>query len=149
MDASPELRSKKALIEAFIAGINDVDDVMAGWNGFVAQQREEDLMTIIREERLKEQETREFLENAFREGEVKTSGTDIDKLMPPVSRFGGAGRAEKKQGIIDRLRTFFEKYFGVGSSFTAEEPQEDVVYIHDIPENLPMAAEEPVYESDK
>ncbi|MBQ3704181.1 MAG: type I restriction endonuclease subunit R [Oscillospiraceae bacterium] len=149
VDASPELRSKKALIEAFIAGINDVDDVMAGWNGFVAQQREEDLMTIIREERLKEQETREFLENAFREGEVKTSGTDIDKLMPPVSRFGGAGRAEKKQGIIDRLRTFFEKYFGVGSSFTAEEPQEDVVYIHDIPENLPMAAEEPVYESDK
>ena len=28
MDASPELRSKKALIETFIAGINDVDDVL-------------------------------------------------------------------------------------------------------------------------
>ena len=30
IDASPELRSKKQLIETFIAGINDVDDVMNG-----------------------------------------------------------------------------------------------------------------------
>jgi type I restriction enzyme R subunit len=145
IDSSPDLRSKKALIEAFIAGINDVGDVMSGWNTFVAKQREEDLMTIIREERLKEPETRAFLENAFREGEVKTSGTDIDKLMPPVSRFGGSGRAEKKQTIIDKLRAFFEKYFGVGSSFSAEKEAEpnDIVYIHDIPENqMPMAAEE-------
>ena len=28
VDASPELRSKKQLIETFIAGVNDVDDVM-------------------------------------------------------------------------------------------------------------------------
>ncbi len=145
VDSSPDLRSKKALIEAFIAGINDVGDVMSGWNTFVAKQREEDLMTIIREERLKEPETRAFLENAFREGEVKTSGTDIDKLMPPVSRFGGSGRAEKKQTIIDKLRAFFEKYFGVGSSFSAEEKTEpdNISYIHDIPEDsMPMAAEE-------
>ena len=45
--------------------------------------REEDLEKIIQEEKLKPDETRKFLENAFREGEVKTVGTDIDKLMPP------------------------------------------------------------------
>ena len=39
VDASPELRSKKQLIETFIAGINDVDDVMAEWQGFVAAER--------------------------------------------------------------------------------------------------------------
>ena len=33
--------------------------------------------------------------------------------MPPVSRFGG-GRAEKKEGIIEKLKKFFEKYFGIG-----------------------------------
>ena len=32
IDASPELRSKKQLIETFIAGINDVDDVMNEWH---------------------------------------------------------------------------------------------------------------------
>lgn len=76
VDASPELRSKKQLIETFIAGINDVDDVMAEWQGFVAAEREKELVQIIQEEKLKEPETRKFLENAFRDGEIKTTGTD-------------------------------------------------------------------------
>ena len=121
IDASPELRSKKQLIETFIAGINDVDDVMTEWHDYVAEQREQDLTSIITEEKLKNAETRKFLENAFREGEIKTAGTDIDKIMPPVSRFGGGGRAQKKQTVIDRLKAFFEKYFGVGGAFKAEE----------------------------
>ena len=116
VDASPELRSKKALIEAFIAGINDVEDVMNEWYAFVAEQREKELLQLIQEENLKEDETRKFLENAFKEGEVKTTGTDIDKMMPPVSRFGNSNRSEKKQTIIDKLKTFFEKYFGIGAA---------------------------------
>ena len=121
IDASPELRSKKALIENFIAGINDVEDVMSEWLSYVAERREEELVQIIKEEKLKEPETRKFIENAFRDGEIKTTGTDIDKLMPPVSRFGGGNRAVKKQGVIDKLKSFFEKFFGVGGSFTAEK----------------------------
>ena len=62
--------------------------------------------------RLKPEETKRYIENSFRDGALKTIGTDIDKIMPPVSRFGG-GRAEKKQGVIDRLTKFFEKYFGL------------------------------------
>jgi type I restriction enzyme R subunit len=116
IDASPELRSKKQLIETFIAGINDVDDVMNEWNGFVAQQRENDLVALIQEEKLKPEETRIFLENSFREGEIKTVGTDIDRIMPPLSRFGGGNRAIKKQTVIDKLKNFFEKYFGIGGS---------------------------------
>lgn len=123
IDASPELRSKKELIENFIAGINDVEDVMKEWHDYVAEKREEELVQIIKEEKLKEPETRKFLENAFRDGEIKTAGTDIDKLMPPVSRFGGRNRAVKKQGVIDKLELFFEKFFGVGGSFTTEKPK--------------------------
>ena len=114
IDASPELRSKKQLIENFIAGINDVDDVMTEWNGYVAEQREADLEAIIKDEKLKPEETRKFLENSFREGEVKTVGTDIDTIMPPISRFGGGNRAKKKQVVINKLKFFFETYFGVG-----------------------------------
>ncbi len=123
IDASPELRSKKQLIETFIAGINDADDVMGEWHSYVAFQRRRDLEAIITEEKLKAADTRKFMENAFRDGEMKTAGTDIDKIMPPVSRFGG-GRAEKKQGVIDRLKTFFEKYFGIGGSASFTEPEE-------------------------
>ena len=117
VDASPELRSKKQLIETFIAGINDVDDVMAEWHSFVAEEREKELAQIIQDEKLKEPETRKFLENAFRDGEVKTTGTDIDKLMPPVSRFGGGGaRAKKKQTVIEKLKGFFDRFFGIGEA---------------------------------
>ena len=66
-------------------------------------------------------------EDAFRDGEVKTAGTDIDKLMPPISRFGGGGRAKKKQKIIDKLKTFFEKYFGIGGSSKFTEPEHKTV----------------------
>lgn len=117
IDASPELRSKKALIENFIAGINDVQDVMAEWHEYVAKMREEELVKIIKEEKLKEIETRKFIENAFRDGEIKSIGTDIDKLMPPVSRFGNSNRSVKKQHVIDKLKSFFERFFGIGGSF--------------------------------
>lgn len=114
VDASPELRSKKALIETFIAGINDVDDVMLEWRAFVAEEKERQLSVIIREENLKDAETRKFIEASFRDGSVKTSGTAIDKILPPMSRFGGGNRAEKKQGVIDKLKAFFERFFGIG-----------------------------------
>lgn len=128
IDASPELRSKKALIENFITGINEVEDVMAEWHDYVVAKREEDLENIIKEERLKPEETRKFLENAFHDGEIKTAGTDIDNLMPPVSRFGGGKRAEKKQGVISKLKTFFEKYFGIGGSSSFTEEQKSFTY---------------------
>ena len=114
IDASPELRSKRALIETFIAGINEVEDVMNGWHEYVAEERERELVQIIKDENLKEEETRKYIENAFRDGEIKTTGTDIDKLMPPVSRFGGGNRAKKKQGVIEKLKSFFERFFGIG-----------------------------------
>ena len=114
IDASPELRSKKDLIESFIAGINEVEDVMAEWHDFLAEEREKELLDIIKTEKLKEAETRKFIENAFRDGEVKTTGTDIDSIMPPVSRFGSGNRAQKKQTIIDKLKTYFERFFGIG-----------------------------------
>ena len=133
IDASPELRSKKALIETFISGINDVDDVMAEWHEYVAEMREEELRQIIVEERLKEAETRRFIENAFKYGEIKTTGTDIDKCMPPASRFGG-DRAVKKQEVIDRLKSFFQKYYGVSGSF-GEDEVKTTKYTDDIYDN--------------
>ena len=113
VDASPELRSKKQLIETFISKVNDVEDVISEWHNYVDKEREKELVNIIEEEKLKTEETRKFIENAFRDGEIRTSGTDIDKIMPPVSRFGG-GRAKKKQSVIDKLKGFFDKYFGIG-----------------------------------
>ena len=116
VDSSPELRSKKDLIENFINGINDVDDVMNEWHSYVAQEREKALVALITEEKLKEEETRAFVAGAFRDGGIKTTGTDIDKILPAVSRFGGSGRNRKakKETVIEKLKAFFERFWGIG-----------------------------------
>jgi type I restriction enzyme R subunit len=113
VNSSIELRSKKDLIERFIEQVNITTKVDEDWRKFVFEQKEADLRVIIEEERLKPEETRKFIDNAFRDGVLKTIGTDIDRIMPPVSRFAGGNRAARKQGIVERLLGFFEKYFGI------------------------------------
>lgn len=113
--ASIELRSKKVLIEHFIETVNASTKVDEAWRRFVDAQKERDLEALISAEKLKPDETRKFIDNVFRDGALKTSGTDIDKIMPPVSRFGGGNRAAKKQSVGDKLMKFFEKYFGLVS----------------------------------
>lgn len=110
---SIELRSKKQLIEDFIAQINTSTDVQKDWQNYIAKKREEELSAIITEQKLKPEETRTFIENSFRDGNLRTTGTDIDKILPAVSRFGGGNRSEVKKIVIERLTEFFEKYFGV------------------------------------
>lgn len=139
--SSLQLRSKKELIENFIATINTSTDVNADWQKFVKKQRQEDMEQLIAEEKLKPAETEKFMENSFRDGVLKTTGTDIDKLMPPVSRFGGGGlRDKKKQGIIAKLKAFFEKYFGL---LSPAEPiaEKSVEAYEQQEESLAMVAE--------
>ena len=112
--SSLQLRSKKELIEQFLETINASTNVSVDWQKFVRQQRQKDIQTLIQEEKLKPKETCKFVSNAFRDGVLKTTGTDIDQMMPPVSRFGGGSpRDKKKQTVIEKLKTFFEKYFGL------------------------------------
>lgn len=113
MDSSPNLRSKKKLIEEFIARLNDIDDVLLGWRDFVSAKKEQELDVIIQEEKLKPEETHKFMEDSFEAGEIKTTGADIDKLLPPVSRFGGGNRAKKKETVIEKLKNFFNMFFRV------------------------------------
>ena len=46
------------------------------------------------------------MENALRDSEIKTAGTDIDKVMPAISRFGGGERAKKKERVIEEIKNF-------------------------------------------
>ena len=113
VSASMHLRSKKELIEDFVASVNADTDVDEAWEAYVKQRKQDDLDEIIASENLKADETARFVENAFRDGAIRTTGTDIDKILPAMSRFGGGNRQEKKKTVIEKLKVFFEKYFGV------------------------------------
>ena len=77
------------------------------------QQKKKDLKELIESENLKVEETEKFIESSFRDGQVRTTGTDIDKILPPISRFGGGNCQEKKKAVIEKIQTFFERYFGL------------------------------------
>lgn len=111
--SSMQLRSKKELIESFISSVNANTDVEQSWRDYVQHQKEEDLKELIESENLKPEETEKFIESSFRDGQVRTTGTDIDKILPPMSRFGGGNRQEKKKTVIEKIQTFFERYFGL------------------------------------
>ena len=113
INSSIELRSKKELIEGFIDRVNSSKNVTDDFKKFVREEKEKDLEKVIEEEKLKSEETKKFIDNSLRDGTLKTTGTDIDKLLPPVSRFGGGNRAEKKLGVIEKLKVFFDKYLGL------------------------------------
>lgn len=70
--------------------------------------------------------------------------TDVDRLMPPVSRFGGGGsRDKKKQTVIEKLKAFFEKYFGLLNPTESITESKVVNYQYTTSQSsLGMAAEE-------
>lgn len=140
--SSLALRSKKELIDGFISKINADTNVMDDWGKFVKEQKEIDLKKIINDENLNEEETRKFLDNAFRDGQVKTNGTDIEKILPPMRRFGGGNRAKKKENIIVKVKKFFEKYFGLGTADKNDDGFEYKVTNEEENYDLNMVAEE-------
>lgn len=114
MGSSPDLRSKKELIERFIKTLNAHSDVERDWRIFADKSRADELEKIIEEETLKPEETRLFIANAFRDGQIKATGMAFAGILPPVSMFDADNARAKKKGVVlEKLRTFFEKYLGV------------------------------------
>lgn len=116
VDASPSLRNKKDLIEDFVDSISATGEIDEEWRAYVAAKKAEELNRIIEEEGLQPEETRKFVETAFRDGAIQATGTAITKVLPPVSRFAaGGGHGEMKQRVLTKLGEFFERFFGLSS----------------------------------
>lgn len=119
IDASLELRNKKDLIERFIETLAPSSNVDEDWVQFINENRVAELNTIIDEENLNRDETYEFVQNAFRDGFVQTTGTAVAAILPPVSRFTPSGdRTVKRETVLDKLKAFFERFWNIaGGTF--------------------------------
>ncbi|WP_329027364.1 type I restriction endonuclease subunit R [Streptomyces sp. NBC_01423] len=112
VDSSPTLRNKKDLIMDFVDRVSASGEIDEEWRAHVDAQRTTELDAIISDERLKPEQTKSFIDQAFRDGAVPVAGTAITKILPPASRFSAAGgHGEKKQRVQARLIEFFERFF--------------------------------------
>ena len=135
--SSPELRDKKDLIMKFIERMTpkpgekpkEETDINDEWNDYIERQRDAELQAIIREEGLREKETRKFVAQSFADGYVTTTGIAITKVLPPMPIFGGgaANREKKKQTVLNKLTDFFNKFFGISSDTIPAEPLERLI----------------------
>jgi len=114
IDSSVELRNKKDLINQFIASLDLHSVVDDDWQKFVEKKKIDELERIIESENLDHDETYTFVRNAFRNGNVSPTGTAIAKVLPPVSRFSPGGeRTKKRESVVDKLMSFFERFFDI------------------------------------
>jgi type I restriction enzyme R subunit len=114
IDASPSLRNKKDLIEAFIESVTITGSVDEQWKAFIEERRDSELQSIIEAENLNPEVTQSFIQEALRDGYVKSVGTTITKVLPPASRFTPDGaHGAKKQKVLELLTEFIARYFGL------------------------------------
>lgn len=120
IDSSVELRNKKDLINQFITSLDVHSVVDDDWQKFVNKKKIDELEQIITNENLDHDATYTFVRNAFRDGSVATTGTAITKVLPPVSRFSPTGdRTKKRESVISKLISFFERFFDIsGGKFS-------------------------------
>lgn len=115
VDASASLRSKKDLVEDFVDSVSVTGAVDEQWQAFISAKREAELDSLITDKKLRPEETRAFIESAFRDGQLRTTGTAITRILPPVSRFAAdGGHGETKRTVVEALTRFFERFFGLG-----------------------------------
>ena len=112
--ASPSLRNKKDLIEAFIDSVGITGPVDEQWREFIERKRNQELDDIIDAEKLNPDPTRSFVADALRDDQVRAAGTAITTIFPPVPRFSAeGGHGEKKQRVLTLLADFIARYFGL------------------------------------
>lgn len=118
--SSPDMRDKKDLIMKFIQKMTpehseESGDIDKDWSDYIAREREAELSSIIKDERLKPEETKKFIDQAFEDGYVTSTGLAITNVLPPMPLFGGgkANREKKKETVLAKLTGFFNKFFNV------------------------------------
>lgn len=116
VNSSPDLRSKKELIDEFVNQLTPESSVGEDWMKFVREQQKIYLDAIIGEEGLKKEETYEYISGCFKEGFIQDAGTAITKILPPMPLFSPSGaRSAKKAVVVEKLKEYFERFYDISS----------------------------------
>ncbi len=114
IDSSVELRNKKDLINQFITSLDVHSIIDEDWQKFVEEKKVQELEQIIETENLDHEATYKFIKNSFRDGNIPITGTAISDILPPVSMFSPNGeRTKKREGVLDKLTRYFERFFDI------------------------------------
>lgn len=130
--ASPGLRDKADLIEAFLKTVGFADEpdtaeapleerhevVQRRWRAFIAAFMEKEISQGVTEQNLKPGEMRKVISEAFDKGGVPDQGTAVGKILKPASRFAkGNSYGERRRAALDSLWAFYGRYRSLTNSY--------------------------------
>lgn len=109
-------RAKEGLIIDFInrikvSDLKNTDDILEAFYGFAKREKENHIISLVKEEQLKE-DSKRFIEKAISKGYVEYAGDELDRIIPPTSRRSGA-REKKKESVLAKVRKIVEVFVGI------------------------------------
>ena len=109
-------RAKEELIIEFInrtdlTKFDKNEDILEAFYEYAKIEKEHKINELISEENLKEQ-SKKFIEKSISRGYVTQGGTELDDVLPPVGRRGGA-REVKKQSVLSKLKDIVKVFVGI------------------------------------
>ena len=109
-------RAKEELIIEFInrtdlTKFDKNEDILEAFYEYAKIEKEQKINKLISEENLKEK-SKKFIEKSISRGYVAQSGTELDDVLPPVGRRGGA-REAKKQSVLSKLKDIVKVFVGI------------------------------------
>lgn len=109
-------RAKEKLVIDFINStrlsvLKNTDDILEAFYTFAKKKKKEEIRAIINDEKLKDGAGR-FIERSIAKGYIDSAGNDLNKLLPPTSRRGGA-REKKKESVLQKIRHIVEVFIGI------------------------------------
>ena len=109
-------RAKEDLVMDFISKkrlseLQNDDNIIETFYNFAKSEKEEKINQLIAEENLNEKAYR-FIEKSISKGFVEYTGDELDGIIPPLSRRGGA-REKKKEIVLEKLRKIVDVFVGI------------------------------------
>ena len=109
-------RAKEDLVMDFISKkrlseLQNDDNIIETFYNFAKREKEEKINQLIAEENLNEKAYR-FIEKSISKGFVEYTGDELDGIIPPLSRRGGA-REKKKEIVLEKLRKIVDVFVGI------------------------------------
>jgi len=106
-------RAKENLIIGFmdkidLKNLKSSNEIIENFYNYAKEQKEKQIRNLVKEENLKA-DAYYFIQKSVEKGFVSSYGIELDSILPPTSRRGGA-REAKKQTILDKINKLVEVF---------------------------------------
>ena len=109
-------RAKENLVINFInktdlKKLKNNGEILDAFYKYAKEEKKEKIDELVKDENLKE-DSRRFIEKSINKGFVDYAGSELDSILPPISRRKGA-REAKKQSVLEKIQKMVEIFIGI------------------------------------